>query len=205
MKNSNSIAEITAVVLAGGRGSRMGGRDKGLVVLNGQPMIMWVIARLAKQVSDILINANRSESEYASLGYSIVPDESADYRGPLAGVASALAVIETPWLVTVPCDTPFVPFDLVERLYDRVMSQNLLVAAAHDGDRLQPVFSIVHRTLLKDLNLYLNSGGRKIDAWFDRHDFAQVEFQDSKEAFVNINDQSSLEKISKLLDASNVQ
>ncbi len=205
MKNSNSFAEITAVVLAGGRGSRMGGRDKGLVVLNGQPMIMWVIARLAKQVSDILINANRSESEYASLGYSIVPDESADYRGPLAGVASALAVIETPWLVTVPCDTPFVPFDLVERLYDRVMSQNLLVAAAHDGDRLQPVFSIVHRTLLKDLNLYLNSGGRKIDAWFDRHDFAQVEFQDSKEAFVNINDQSSLEKISKLLDASNVQ
>ena len=204
MQSSTKMKQVTAVILAGGRGRRMSGRDKGLVVLNGQPMIMWVIMRLAKQVSSILINANRSQSQYSSLGYSVISDSSADFLGPLAGIASALAVIETPWLVTAPCDSPLLPLDLVERLYDTVISQNLLVAAAHDGDRLQSVFSIIHRTLLDDLNLYLNSGGRKIDAWFARHDFAHVDFKDSKEMFVNINDQPSLEKLSKLLGINDV-
>jgi molybdenum cofactor guanylyltransferase len=181
-------SDITGVVLAGGRGSRMGGEDKGLVLLDGRPMVEYVIARLKNQVGDILISANRNQERYTALGYRVVPDLLRDYQGPLAGMASAMQTATTPYIVTVPCDSPLFGDDLVQRLAQALVREDADVAVAHDGERTHPVFLLLKRLLLPSLLAFLDAGERKIDFWFARHCVALADFRDCPEAFLNVND-----------------
>ena len=189
--------QVTGVILAGGRATRMGGVDKGLVPINGRPMIAWVIDALRPQVATVMINANRNHDRYGAFGCPVIDDGDSEFRGPLAGMASAMRVAETPWVAVVPCDSPLITGELVERLYAAVASSGSPVAVAHDGERLQPVFALLACTLLADLAGYLDDGQRKIDRWYARHGYESVDFSDVAESFANINapeDRSALER-----------
>ncbi len=179
--------QITGVVLAGGRATRMGGVDKGLVAVNGRPMIAWVIDVLRRQVADILINANRNLDQYRALGYPVIDDGDRDFRGPLAGIASGLRAAASKYVAFAPCDSPLVCGDLVPRLYAALSSAGTRIAVAHDGKRLQPVFVLLERALLEDLVRYLDSGERKIDRWYAEHGYASADFSDVAASFTNIN------------------
>ena len=181
------ISDITAVILAGGKGRRMQGKDKGLIELNGKLLIQHVISAIAPQVGQLVINANRNMSQYADLGYPIVSDTMDDYQGPLAGFLATMSSIDTSELVSVPCDGPLLPHDLVERL---VMARDQAaadIAVVHDGKRLQPVYALMPTRLKQDLKAFLDSGERKIDLWYARHKVVHVDFSDIPEAFININ------------------
>lgn len=191
---------ITGVILAGGRGQRMGGVDKGLQLLRGRPLVAWVLERLAPQVDAVLINANRNGERYAAFGYPVVPDRVAGFAGPLAGLHAALAAAETPWVVTVPCDSPFPPTDLVARLAaaledDRGEPPEL--AVARTVERLQPVFCLARRSLLPRLEAYLEGGGRRPGEWFASLAAREVSFDDEAGAFDNINTAEALARLEK--------
>ncbi|HEX7044123.1 MAG TPA: molybdenum cofactor guanylyltransferase MobA [Burkholderiales bacterium] len=179
---------ITGVILAGGRGSRMGGEDKGWVLVNGRPMVEHVIERLRPQVGALLISANRNQARYEALGYPVVTDALSGFQGPLAGVAAALAVARTPLLVTVPCDSPLIGADLVARLAAALARHDADIVYAHDGARAHPVFLLLKCTLAPSLHAFLAAGERKIDRWFERHRVAAADFSDCAEAFMNVND-----------------
>ncbi|MEW8506845.1 MAG: molybdenum cofactor guanylyltransferase MobA [Candidatus Thiodiazotropha sp.] len=180
-------ANITAVILAGGRGRRMGGEDKGLIELNGEPLIKHVIAAIAPQVGPILINANRNQARYEAFGYPVVADSLLNYQGPLAGFITALEAIATEDMVTLPCDGPLVPGDMVERLYQARQSANADIAVAHDGKRLQPVHALIPKRLSESLQGYLDGGDRKIDLWYERHRVVHADFSDIPRTFINVN------------------
>lgn len=186
------MSGITGLVLAGGLGRRMGGVDKGLVELDGQPMVAHVLARLAPQVDALLINANQNAERYGAFGHPVVPDRIEGYAGPLAGLHAGLAAASTPLLVTVPCDSPFLPLDLVARLRTALETANAQLAVAKTGEQAQPVFSLVRRDVLDDLAQFLAGGGRKIDAWYARLAVVEVPFDDEAEAFANINTREEL-------------
>ena len=190
--------QISALILAGGRAQRMDGSDKGLVELRGQPMVCHVIDRLQPQLQMIRINANRNQSAYAALAddadrqqnakrFEVIGDRLSDFQGPLAGIAAGLRECPTPWLLVVPCDTPFLPLDLVERLRLSAEQQQAEIAVASDGKQLQPVVALINSTLLPSLECYLASGERKIDRWYAAQRCCRVEFGDQPEAFLNIN------------------
>lgn len=181
-------APITAVILAGGRATRMGGMDKGLVELAGRPMIAHVLAALAPQVEHVIINANRNLDRYAGFGWPVVPDDDAGFLGPLAGLAAGLRAAVTPLVLTAPCDCPLLAPDLVARLYSALEQARAEIAVPFDGERLQPVFALVRRELGDSLAAYLAAGDRKIDRWFAQHRLAQVDFSALPETFVNVND-----------------
>jgi molybdenum cofactor guanylyltransferase len=185
-----AAARITAIVLAGGRGSRMGGVDKGLVPLQGRTMVEHVLERLRPQVGAMLINANRNLDRYAAFGCPVVPDRADGFLGPLAGMASGMAAAGTPYVVTAPCDSPFIGPDLVARLATALARDAADIAVAHDGERTHPVFLLLRRDLLDDLDAFISSGGRKIDLWFARHRVALADFSDCPQAFLNINDEN---------------
>ncbi len=199
---------ITGVVLAGGRATRMGGVDKGLVPVAGRPMVAWVIDAIRPQVGPLLINANRNLEAYAALGWAVIGDGDDDYRGPLAGIASGLAAARTDWVLTVPCDSPLVAADLATRLYRAAASANQPVGVAHDGDRLQPVFALIRRALAATLTAYLDGGGRRVDGWFDRCGYAAADCRDVAGSFANVNtpdDVSALELRLELQAGDHVQ
>lgn len=179
--------QVTGVILAGGRATRMGGVDKGLVPVNGRPMITWVIDVLRPQVADVLVNANRNLDEYRAFGYPVIDDGDDEFRGPLAGIASGLRVATSRYVAFAPCDSPLVCNDLVARLGAALTQEKVRIAVAHDGERLQPVFALLERSLLDDLMRYLDNGGRKIDRWYAEHGYAQADFSDVAESFANIN------------------
>lgn len=179
------------MVLAGGAGRRMGGRDKGLVPFQGRPMVATVIDRLAPQVGEVLINANRNQAAYAELGYPVIEDDLVDFQGPLAGMLAGLRGTNSDWLATVPCDSPLLPLDLVTRLLATARQRQALTAMAAAGGRTQPVFALIATSLAHDLENYLSAGERKIDHWLERHACAVVEFDDV-EAFRNINSPDEL-------------
>ena len=187
--------DITGVILAGGRGSRMGGVDKGLQNFNGIPMALHTLLRLQPQVGELMINANRNLGAYESFGVPVWPDVLADYAGPLAGFLTALERCETPWLVTVPCDTPLFPQDLVARLARAALEQDaeIAMAAAPEEDGLvhtQPVFCLLRLELLESLVKFTQGGGRKTDAWTGLHKTAVVPFDqptDDPRAFFKAN------------------
>ncbi len=185
---------ITGLILAGGLGRRMGGRDKGLQPFRGRPMAAWAIARLAPQVDALLINANQNLEAYAAFGYPVIPDRIAGFAGPLAGLHTGLLACETPLLVTAPCDSPFLPQDLVARLRDALGSAGADLAVAKTGDQPHPVFSLVRREVLDGLTAFLEAGGRKVDAWYAALEVAEVAFPDER-AFANIN---TLEELNEL-------
>lgn len=179
--------EITGGILAGGRGRRLGGADKGLVPLAGRPLVTHIAERLAAQVHTVVLNANRNLDTYRTLGHPVVPDREPDFQGPLAGMSVLLEHAATPWLVVVPCDGPFLPPDLVERLWRARSALQADIAVAHDGKRLQPVFCLLHKPLLEDLRAFLGAGERKIDRWYARHRTATADFSDIPATFFNIN------------------
>jgi molybdopterin-guanine dinucleotide biosynthesis protein A len=139
---------VTGVILAGGRATRMGGMDKGLVPIHGRSMIAWVIDALRPQVSDLLINANRNHDRYGDFACPVIDDGDSEFRGPLAGMVSAMQAARTPYIAVVPCDSPLIGGELVERLYAAAASSGSPIAAAHDGERLQPVFALLSCDLL---------------------------------------------------------
>jgi molybdopterin-guanine dinucleotide biosynthesis protein A len=191
--------QISAVILAGGRGTRMGGADKGLQNFRGMPMAMFTLMRLMPQVSEVMINANRNLSAYESFGVPVWPDSMSDYAGPLAGILTALERCETDYLVTVPCDTPLFPQDLVPRLAAALEEQDAEIAMAsapeEDGQmRAQPVFSLLKRELMESLVRFTQGGGRKIDAWTGQHRTVLVPFADAG-AFRNANTLAELHKL----------
>ena len=177
---------VTGLVLAGGMGRRMDSRDKGLVAFRGKPMVAHVIERLAPQVSALIINANRNLDQYGALGYPVISDEISGYAGPLAGLHAGLRACSTPLIVTTPCDSPFLPNDLVVRLH-AAMEENIAeLAVAKTGDQAHPVFTLCNVSLLPSLTAFLESGGRKIDAWYASYRVVEVQFEDEA-AFANIN------------------
>ena len=178
---------IAALILAGGRGRRMGGADKGLVELDGRPLIEHVLAAVAPQVETILINANRNHERYAEYGHPVIADNLADYQGPLAGFAAGMAASPVPLLLTLPCDGPIIAPDLAARLRCALETAGADVAVAHDGERMQPVHALLRCALLPDLEAFLAAGERKIDHWYARRHTVTVDFSDTPGQFANIN------------------
>lgn len=180
------LPPITGVILAGGRGQRMGGVDKGLQRLAGQALVAWVAARLRPQVSHLLINANRHAADYAAYAEAVVPDALPGFAGPLAGLHAALSVASTDWVVTVPCDSPHLPHDLVARLWSgRPPGAEMAYAVA--GGRTHPVFCLCRTSLLPRLATDLADGMRRFQAWAEAVGAQPVSFDDVPEAFANFN------------------
>ena len=177
--------KVSGIILAGGLGRRMGGVDKGLQPLRGKPMAQWALERLAPQVDEILINCNQNLDAYARFGYRLVPDEIGGFAGPLAGLHASLKAAAHPLVVTVPCDSPFLPSDLVSRLKHHLNEKDLAVAKT--GDQAHPVFVLLRTSLRKNLETFLQGGGRKIDAWYASLKVIEVRFDDEEDAFRNIN------------------
>ena len=183
---------VTGVVLAGGQGRRMGGVDKGLVELDGRPLVAWVLERLAPQVGALLINANQNAERYAAFGHPVIGDAVGGFAGPLAGLHAALAAARTTWVVTVPCDSPFLPHDLVARLAHAAASAHATLAVARTFDQPHPVFALVRADVRPNLEAFLAGGGRKIDAWYAALRVVEVAFDDEADAFRNINTRDEL-------------
>jgi len=181
---------VSGIVLAGGQGRRMGGVDKGLQPLRGKPMVAWALERLAPQVDEIIVNANQNLEAYSGFGHRVVPDAIGGFAGPLAGLHAGLTAALHPLAVTVPCDSPFLPLDLVARLRKALQANDLAVAKT--GDQAHPVFSLVRRSVLEHLAQFLTSGGRKIDAWYATLKVVEVPFDDEADAFRNINTREEL-------------
>ncbi|MEM6986301.1 MAG: molybdenum cofactor guanylyltransferase MobA [Pseudomonadota bacterium] len=185
-------AEVTALVLAGGRGSRMGGADKGWVPLNGVPLVSHLLARLVPQVSGVVINANRNLERYRRLGWPVVHDANPTaYDGPLAGMLAGLRNCDTEWLLTVPCDSPFVPKNYAFSMVQAAQGAKVPIAMASDGRRHQPVFCLIRRDLAASLQAFLDAGDRKIDIWTRSHGAIEVVFDDAN-AFKNFNTAAEL-------------
>jgi molybdenum cofactor guanylyltransferase len=187
--------EVTGIILAGGQGSRMGGVDKGLQPFRGRPMVAHVVERLAPQVSEILINANRNPEAYAGFGYRVIADEIEGFAGPLAGFERGLAHAACELVMTVPCDSPFLPQDLVARLHAAMLRDDAELAAAKTGDQAHPVFSLMRREVHGSLRDFLASGQRKIDKWYSQLRAIEVPFDDEADAFLNINTREELAKL----------
>jgi molybdopterin-guanine dinucleotide biosynthesis protein A len=204
--NMIDSGDITALVLAGGRGSRMGGVDKGLQNFNGLPLALHTLMRLQMQgplVGEVMVNANRNLAAYEAFGVPVWPDTLADYAGPLAGFLTGLERCETPWLLTVPCDTPLFPLDLAQRLAETASREEaeIAMAAAREEDgqlRTQPVFCLLRVDLLESLVAFTHQGGRKIDAWTAQHKTVVVPFDhpgDDTKAFFNANTLAELHSL----------
>jgi molybdopterin-guanine dinucleotide biosynthesis protein A len=178
---------ITGIILAGGMGRRMGGVDKGLADLDGRPLVAHVLARLSPQVDDVLINANQNADRYSAFGVPVIADAIGGFAGPLAGLHAGLTTATHAFVVTVPCDSPFLPDDLVARLGAALGARNAQLAVARTFDQPHPVFALVRRDVLPHLTAFLAAGGRKIDAWYSTLDAIEVTFDDEAQAFRNIN------------------
>jgi molybdenum cofactor guanylyltransferase len=165
----------------------MNGQDKGLVELAGRPMIEYVIQATAPQVGEVLINANRSLEAYAAYNLRIIQDKTRDYAGPLAGIAAGIAASSTDFILSVPCDGPWVPTDLVSRLQQGLEGSPSDVCIAHDGDRIQPIFALFRREALAAIQYYLDRGDRKLQLWVKQQNAAIADFSDHPEAFINVN------------------
>ncbi len=191
-------SQITGLILAGGRGTRMGTVDKGLQMFRGAPMALHALMRLSPQVGYVMINANQNIAPYEGFGVPVWQDETQGFAGPLAGLQTGLIHCETDYLVTVPCDSPFLPADLVARL-GAALEENdadLAVAVTGEGETRQPhpVFCLARASLLPHLTLYLQDGGRKFDTWYSSLKAVEVHFEDEN-AFRNIYTLDELRKL----------
>ena len=184
--------KITGVILAGGLGRRMGGIDKGLQELRGRPLVAWVVERLAPQVDELLINANQNGARYAAFDHRVVPDQIPDFAGPLAGLHAALSAATHPLVATAPCDSPFLPDDLISRLFSALTANAADLAVARTFDQPHPVFCLCKREVLPHLTEFLAGGGRKIDRWYATLKVVEVAFDDEAATFENINTREEL-------------
>lgn len=190
--------KISSIILAGGRATRMGGVDKGLVQFQHKPLVRHVINRLTPQVDEIIINANREFEEYAALGYPIIADEFADFIGPLAGIALGLTYAKHDYVLVAPCDSPLLPLDLAARLLNNLLAQDADIAVATSDGNAHPVFCLCKKSVLPSLNHYIQQEGRKVSAWQKAQRCIEVDFSDDAFAFTNLNtaeDLSALENI----------
>ena len=181
------MEKITGLILAGGRGSRMGSVDKGLQLFKAKPMVAHVLARFAPQVDEVLINANRSIDEYTTFGHRVIPDAIDGFAGPLAGLHIGMTHATHPLVATVPCDSPFLPLDLIARLTAAMRQSDADLAVAKTFDQPHPVFCLVKTSLAPHLHAFLESGQRKIDKWYATLNVVEVAFDDQEAAFSNIN------------------
>lgn len=184
--------EITGLILAGGKGTRMGHVDKGLQPLRGYPMIMHAITRLAPQVGPMLINANQNLDVYRAMGYPVLPDVIEGFAGPLAGMHAGFMHCLTPYMLSVPCDSPFLPIDLAARLGQALSDGHADVAVAISLGQIHPVFALMRTTVAPHLTTFLANGGRKIDSWYSSLTQVEVNFDDQPDAFRNINTRDEL-------------
>jgi molybdopterin-guanine dinucleotide biosynthesis protein A len=188
--------EITGLILAGGRGTRMGGRDKGLELLHGRPMVAHVLEQLRPQVGSVRINANRNLELYREFGLEVIPDDDDSFSGPLSGILAGLKRCKTRWMMTAPCDTPVLPIALVSRLRDAVQnSAGISLAYPKAQGQVHPVFMLLDCSLLPSLDAYLRSGERKMDRWAQSAGLIEVDFSDQAWAFDNINSAQELEAV----------
>jgi molybdopterin-guanine dinucleotide biosynthesis protein A len=183
---------VTGIVLAGGQGSRMGGVDKGLQQFRGKAMVAHAIERFAPQVDELLVNANRNLEAYGAFGHRVIADEIAGFAGPLAGFERGLAHARGDLVATVPCDSPFLPLDLVARLRKALELEGAQLAVARTGGQPHPVFCLMRRDVHASLAAFLGSGQRKIDRWYEALAVVEVLFDDEAEAFLNINSREDL-------------
>lgn len=179
--------DITALVLAGGKSRRMGGKDKGLLPFADETLIGHVVKAILPQVGSVLISANRNLEEYQRLGFPVIADPLDDFQGPLAGFLAGLEEMRTEYLLTLPCDGPFVVANLAQRLAAGLTAADAEIAVAQDGQRLQPVYALLHRGVVSDLRQALEQGERKIDRWYPRNRWVTVDFSDVPAQFSNIN------------------
>ncbi len=198
--NSADHENITAVILAGGMGRRMNGLDKGLVELNGRPMISYVIDVLKPNVHQVLINANRNIEEYGNLGVDVVTDSSEGFQGPLAGFEAGISRAKTPWVFTCPCDSPIQSTQLLPTMWQHIKGSDANIGLAYDGERTHPVFSLLKTSLLPSLREYLAAGDRKIDRWFAQHKLLKIDCSEFADSFINVNTDEELASAAKLLN-----
>jgi molybdopterin-guanine dinucleotide biosynthesis protein A len=190
---------VTGLILAGGRGKRMEGQDKGLIPLNAETLVEHCIRRFAPQIDHLCISANRHIARYQQLGYPVLADSSDDFLGPLAGLLSAYQQLQASLIAVVPCDAPLLACDLVSRLLDaRAMEQDLAVIP-HDGQRLQPLFGLYTQKALAALPAYLDSGQRKVLTWVESLAPRIVDFSDRQDSFHNVNSMTELDEVKFLL------
>lgn len=182
---------ITGIILAGGLARRMGGRAKGLQPYAGRPLLAHAIERLQPQVATLLLNVNHDRAAYADFGLPLIGDRFADYPGPLAGLHAGLVAADTPWVLSVPCDSPHFPADLAARLLAAAIAERRQIAVARAGDRTHPVFCLCHRALAGALGDYLDSGGRRVIQWCEQAGSVVVDFPDPA-AFINCNTSDDL-------------
>ena len=197
--------DLTGMVLAGGEGRRMGGRDKGLEPFAGLPLVGHVVKRLEGQVAELLINANRNADAYRFFADRVIADVVMDgaeggFKGPLMGIYSGLQAAKTPWLLVVPCDSPALPDDLVARMVQGIGQHD--IAVAFDGERLHPVVALLRTSLADDLAATLAEGERKIDRWYARHAWCKVDMSDGPDAFANLNTEEEKLHLEKILMGS---
>ena len=185
--NATPRESITGVILAGGRAERMGGHDKGLLTLGGRTLVEHVLDALRPQVGRVVITANRNRERYAAFGCDVVADMHGGFLGPLAGMASGIQATTSQYVVTVPCDSPFIPDDLVARLHSALVDADAELSVVHDGVRLQPVFALLTRALSPSLLACLETGERRVQRWMVRHKMVEVPFVDRPHAFLNVN------------------
>lgn len=202
MYASNNSMQITGLILAGGRSSRMDGHDKGLLKLLGRPMISHVIDKLKPQVEQILISANRHLDDYQKFGYEVLVDDYDDYRGPLAGMSRGLAQSESEYLLTVPCDGPLLPMDLASRMLDYAQKNEAKAVLAFDGQYKQPTYNLIHKDLLARLNHSLKNNEHKLGKWLMDNGALKLDFSDQKSAFLNVNTPDDLDLLSQQLSYS---
>jgi molybdenum cofactor guanylyltransferase len=192
---------ITGLILAGGRGSRMGSVDKGLQMFRGAPMALHAIMRLTPQVGPLIINANQNIGAYEGFGFPVWPDQLAGFEGPLAGLQTGLSHCDTDYLVTAPCDSPFLPADLVAKLADALLAHDadLAVAVTEEEGRRQahPVFCLMKADVLPSLTVFLQEGERKIEKWYRSLRFTEVLFDDAA-GFRNINTVDELRRLEQV-------
>lgn len=193
-----SDERITAVILAGGLGRRMGRVDKGLQLLDGKPLVQWVLERLAPQADEVLLNANQNTARYEAFGYPVIGDQIAGFAGPLAGLHAALTRATHPLVAAVPCDSPFLPTDLLARLRTAITRTGADVVTARTFDQAQPVFCLCRRDLLPRLTAFLAAGGRQPGPWYQTLAAIEVAFDDQAEAFRNINTEDDLASLRRL-------
>ncbi|SER44459.1 molybdopterin-guanine dinucleotide biosynthesis protein A [Vreelandella subterranea] len=180
-----STKQLTGMILAGGEGRRMGGRDKGLEPFAGLPLIAHVIQRFDGRVAELLINANRNSDAYELFADRVIEDAEGGFKGPLMGIYSGLRAAKTPWLLVAPCDSPALPNDLVSRMVAGIGEHD--IGVAFDGERLHPVVALIRTSLAEDLATTLADGERKIDRWYARHAWCRVDMSDCPDAFANLN------------------
>jgi len=193
--------KVTGVILAGGLARRMNMQDKGLIKYKNKPMVSYAVEAMLKVATTVLINANRNKNDYMLFGCEVIADQTDTFDGPLAGVLSAMNHVETENMLVMPCDSPLIKSEHLEKLLSALTTDEQIdIAVAFDGKRMHPVFLALKTSLKNSLKIYLQQGNRKIDLWLEQHQLIKVDFSQNSEIFLNINTLSELEALEKQRD-----